>query len=429
MMIYTVKEGDTLFSIAEENNTTVSRIAADNRIDPDLPLVVGQTIVLLYPEEIYTAREGDTVLSIARSFGTSAVKIWQNNPILEGKNAVYPGQTIVITYPSPEFSEKAIGGYAYTYIDDDLLRRTLPYMTYLSVFPYGLTESGELISPEGDERLIRTAKEYNVLPLMSLTSLTEEGVFSSPLVDSILSSEELSQKVIENTAAAVFSKGYGGVDMDFEFIDPSLAEQYGRFITKLKNALGEGYTVFADLAPKTYRTQPGLLYEAHDYPLLGDSADKLFLMTYEWGYMYGPPLAVSPIENVRRVIEYAKSEIPSEKLFMGIPSYGYDWPLPFIQGVTRAETLSPDEAVALARREGATIQYDTDFMAPYFYYVKDNVQHVVWFQDARSVESLARLCEEYSLDGISIWNIMRRFPNLWLHTCRGDFPKYATIDF
>lgn len=413
MIIYTVKEGDTLFSIAERNNTAVSRIAADNRIDPEIPLVVGQTLVLLYPEEIYTAREGDTVLSIARLFNTSAVKIWQNNPILEGKNSVFPGQTIVISYGAPELSEKSIGGYAYTYIDDDLLRRTLPYMTYLSVFPYGLTESGELISPDGDGRLIRTAKEYNTVPLLSLTSLTEEGVFSSPLVDSILSNEALRQRVIENTANAVFSKGFGGVDMDFEFIDPSLADEYALFIEELKNALGEGFVVFADLAPKTYRTQPGLLYEAHDYPLLGESADKLFLMTYEWGYMYGPPLAVSPIENVRSVIEYAVSEIPPEKLFMGIPSYGYDWPLPFVQGETRAETLSSAEAVDLARREGATIRYDESFMAPYFYYVKDSVQHVVWFQDARSVDALARLAEEYSLDGINVWNIMRRFPNLW----------------
>ncbi len=413
MIIYTVNEGDTLFSIAAANNTTASRIAADNRIAPDIPLVVGQTLVLLYPETLYTAREGDTVLSIARLFNTSAVKIWQNNPILEGKNAVYPGQSIVISYGAPELSEKSIGGYAYTYIDDDLLRRTLPYMTYLSVFPYGLTEGGDLISPEGDERLIRTAKEYNTVPLLSLTSLTEEGVFSSPLVDSILSNRELRTRVIENTVNAVFEKGFGGVDMDFEFIDPELADAYAQFITELKNSLGEGFVVFADLAPKTYRTQPGLLYEAHDYPMLGSSADKLFLMTYEWGYMYGPPLAVSPIENVRSVIEYAVSEIPPEKLFMGIPSYGYDWSLPFIQGETRAETLSSEEAVDLARRYNAVIQYDTEYMAPYFYYVKDSVQHVVWFQNARSADSLARLAEEYSLDGINVWNVMRRFPNLW----------------
>lgn len=413
MIIYTVKAGDTLNSIAESNGTTVSRIAQDNYIDPSLPLVVGQSLVLLFPVEIYTVEEGDTVLSIARRFNTSAVKIWQNNPILGGKNNLYPGQTLVISYGTPPYSEKAVSGYAYTYIDDEQLRRTLPYLTYLSVFPYGLTPDGNLISPEKDARLISRAKEYNVVPLLSLTSLTEEGLFSSELVDSILSNEELSQRVINNTVAAVFEKGFGGVDMDFEFIDPSLAENYGNFIDRLKNALGEGYTVFADLAPKTYGEQPGLLYEAHSYPILGTAADKLFLMTYEWGYMFGPPLAISPVENVRDVIEYAVTEIPREKIFEGIPSYGYDWPLPFVRGETRATTLSPSEAVDLARKKGAEILFDENSMAPYFYYTENGTEHVVWFQDAKSAESLALLAEEFGLDGIGIWNIMRWFPSLW----------------
>ncbi len=413
MIIYTVKSGDTLTSIAEENNTTVSRIAVDNRLDPSLPLVVGQTLVLLYPETLYTVKEGDTVLSIAERFSVSAVRLWQYNPVLEGKNSLYPGQTIVISYGYEDLPQKAVGGYAYTYIDDDLLRRTLPYMTYLSVFPYGITPQGEIIPPEGDDRLINTAKEYNTLPLLSLTSLTAEGVFSSDLVDSILSDGDLSQRVIENTARYVFEHGFGGVDMDFEFIDPSLAENYANFIDDLKAALGDGYTVFADLAPKTFDEQPGLLYEAHDYGLLGNSADVLFLMTYEWGYMYGPPLAVSPIENVRAVVNYAIGEIDSNKLFLGIPSYGYDWTLPFIKGSTRATSLSPDEAVSLARKEGAEIFYDSFAMAPYFSYEKEGAEHIVWFQDAKSADSMASLSIENDLLGVSIWNIMRWFPQLW----------------
>jgi len=136
-------------------------------------------------------------------------------------------------------------------------------------------------------------------------------------------------------------------------------------------------------------------------------------MTYEWGYMYGPPLAVSPVNNVRSVIEYAISEIPSDKLFMGLPSYGYDWPLPFVKGQTKAESISPDEAVALARRTGTSILYDESAMAPYFYYSKDSVEHVVWFQEARSADSLARLAFAYSLGGIGIWNLMRPFPQLY----------------
>lgn len=110
-------------------------------------------------------------------------------------------------------------------------------------------------------------------------------------------------------------KGYGGLDIDFEFVFAYDAESYADFIAKARAALAPyGYTVYAALAPKTSASQPGLLYEGHLYDKIGAAADKVFLMTYEWGYTYGPPMAVAPINAVRRVLDYAVTEIPPEKL-------------------------------------------------------------------------------------------------------------------
>lgn len=412
-MIYTVKQGDTLYSISEAFGIPLYQLWSDNGLDPSLPLVPGQAILILPSSKTYTVRPGDTVMSIVESNGITVNELWQNNPLLLGGSYLIPGQTLVIKREKKPLRDISVSGYAYTYIDDARLRSTLPYLTYLSVFPYGITPAGDLISPEGDERLINAAKDYSTVPLLSLTSLTDEGVFSSELVNSILQSTELSDTVINNTKNAVIAKGYGGVDMDFEFIDPSLANAYASFIDRLKIALGDGYVVFADTAPKTYASQPGLLYEAHSYPLLGNAADYLFLMTYEWGYMYGPPLAVSPVNNVRSVIEYAVSETPSDKLFLGIPSYGYDWPLPFVKGTTKADSISPENAVLLAERVGSEILYDEESAAPYFFYSKDGVEREVWFQDARSADTISRLADLFGLGGIGIWNIMRAFPQLY----------------
>ena len=125
-------------------------------------------------------------------------------------------------------------------------------------------------------------------------------------------------------------------------------------------------------------------------------------------------MAVSPIENVRRVIEYAVTGIPPEKIFMGLPSYGYDWRLPYERGITVAEPVSNKTAIDLARRVGAEIQYDEEAQAPFFTYTDEGgAEHIVWFQDARSAEALASLAAEYSLDGIGVWNIMRWFGQLW----------------
>lgn len=218
MIIHTVKLGDTLTSIANEYGTNVERIAIDNYINPSLPLIIGQSLVIMIPTSVYTVEEGDTLFSISEKSGIGIYKLLQNNPVLNGMTEIYPGQTIVLSYTTPEYGDISVGGFAYTYISDELLRKTLPYMTYLSVFSYGLNPDGTLVVPEGEERLIYIAKEYGAVPLLVLTSLTSQGVFSSELINLILSNNLLTDKVIGSVKEAVLNKGYGGVDMDFEYI-------------------------------------------------------------------------------------------------------------------------------------------------------------------------------------------------------------------
>ena len=102
-----------------------------------------------------------------------------------------------------------------------------------------------------------------------------------------------------------------------------------------------GYSVSTALAPKTKADQVGLLYEAHDYPVHGALCDFVVLMTYEWGYAAGPPWAIAPINEVRRVLDYAVTAIPRNKILMGMPTYGRDWKLPFVAGTSIASTISP----------------------------------------------------------------------------------------
>lgn len=413
MVIYTAVAGDTVGSVAEQYGVSPEIIIAGNSLD-SASLVTGQSLVIRFPALTYTVEPGDTLNAVAERFGVSTNELWQNNPRLMGGDTLNIGDELVIEFEPPTLGSITLGGYAYPYINDTTLRRTLPYLTNLSVFAYGLRPDGSLVVPEGEERLINTAREYGAVPLLMLTSLTEGGTFSNELVNSILADEALTARVVANTVDNVISKGYGGVELDFEYISSEYAPRYAALARSLKAALGDDYVVFCDLAPKTSASQGGLLYESHNYAALGDACDKVFLMTYEWGYQYGPPMAVSPIENVRRVIEYAVTEIPPEKIFMGLPSYGYDWRLPYERGITVAEPVSNKTAIDLARRVGAEIQYDEEAQAPFFTYTDEGgAEHIVWFQDARSAEALASLAAEYSLDGIGVWNIMRWFGQLW----------------
>ena len=176
---------------------------------------------------------------------------------------------------------------------------------------------------------------------------------------------------------------------------------------------GAGYFTVVSLAPKTSADQKGLLYEAHDYAALGSAADYAFLMTYEWGYTYGPNMAVAPLNKVEEVVRYAVSEIPPDKLLMGVPNYGYDFKLPFVRGESQAQSIGNQAAVELAREKGADIQYDTVAQAPFFRYTEDNVIHEVWFEDARSVDASLSLAQQFTLTGVGYWNIMRYFAQNW----------------
>ncbi|MBP3702789.1 MAG: hypothetical protein J6I65_03280 [Lachnospiraceae bacterium] len=120
-------------------------------------------------------------------------------------------------------------------------------------------------------------------------------------------------------------------------------------------------------------------------------------------------MAVAPINKVRQVVEYALTQIPLEKITMGIPNYGYDWPLPYEKGVTRATTIGCVEAVRLAVEKQSEILFDTTAMTPYFYYEENGISHEVWFEDVRSIQAKFDLVQEKGLPGVGYWQIMKLF--------------------
>ena len=426
MLIYTVKPGDSLESIAAQLGTTAERIAADNLLERPSELVVGQTLVILQPLVSYRVRSGDSLYSITRQFGTNTNTLWRNNPSLRGENEVVVGQPLNIVLPETVYGRNIeSGGYVYANVSEEVLRQTLPYLTYLTIFTYGFREDGSLIEID-DERIVELARTYGVAPVMHLSSLSERGTFSTELSARLLGDEGLQTRVIDEIERVLRSKRYEALDVDFEYVDGQYAEAYVAFIRRLRERLAPlGIKVFVALAPKYEADQEGLLYEGHDYAGMGEAADGVILMTYEWGYSRGEPQAVAPIDKVRRVVEYAVSEIPREKIFLGTPNYGYDWRLPFVMGETVARSLSNAEAVKQAWDKSALITFDETAQSPtYKYYDRENsrpVEHVVWFEDARSVAATMALIDEFSLRGFFVWNAMRFFPSLW-SVANGSFP-------
>ncbi len=367
--------------------------------------------------DIYVVKQGDSVDSIAKSYNISAETILWDNQI-EYPYRLAVGQALYISDGNTVEGRKLLytSGYAYPFINEEVLEETLPYLDGLKVFSYGFTLEGELVPPMSDDAwMIERAQQWGTRPILTLTPLGEDGHFNNNLVSALVRSHELQQRIIWELGRTMQDKGFGGLDIDFEYVLADDRLGFAAFVglaTRVMNLFG--YPVTVALAPKTSAEQRGLLYEGIDYALLGEAANRAMLMTYEWGYSQGPPMAVAPINMVRRVVDYAVTAIPREKLSLGIPNYGYDWALPYERGVTRAKTINNHQAVQLAIDFGVDIRFDETAMSPYFRYWQYGVQHEVWFEYGRSIKAKFDLIKEYELSGAGYWQLMSLFRANWL---------------
>jgi len=284
--IHIVKSGETVTGIARLYGVSAQKIITDNGIENQNRLAVGQALIIQFPETAHTVRPGETLFTIAQQYGTTVLSLYQNNPYLANDPTLFVGQQLTIAHRGQKIGPLSVNGYAYPYINRNVLFRVLPLLTHFTIFGYGFTEAGDLIEPD-DNELIRLAYQFKAAPIMLLSSVTESGIFSTERASRIFQSQTLQNKVIDQILVKMREKGYLGLDIDFEFVAPEDADAFLSFIQNTTTRLNaEGFSVNVDLAPKTSPTQQGLLYEAHNYERIGAIANTVLLMTYEWGYTY-----------------------------------------------------------------------------------------------------------------------------------------------
>ncbi len=406
---YRVQQGDTLDKIANQFGTTVQEIMQSNRITNPSTIYPGQRLTI--PVIYHTVRERDTLYDIARRYGTTVQAIMQTNRITDPSN-IYIGRIIRIPQkPKPIID---VNGFTNVYgqVGAEQVREVAYDLTYVSPFGYRMRKDGSLEVID-DTPTIRAAQSTGVIPMMCITnfSATEAG---TQLAHTILSDLSLVEKLLTNVINTMKNKGYRGLNIDFESVAPEDRDFYNRFLQRAVDRLHpEGYFVSSSLAPKTSANQKGALVEAHDYPVHGRLLDFVVLMTYEWGYRKGPPQAISPVNEIKRVLDYAVTAIPTNKIFIGFQIYARDWLVPHEEG-QEAETFDMQEAIRRAVQYNAEIKYDETAQSPYYRY-KDNQgrTHEVWFEDARSAKAKFDLVKVYRSRGLSYWVLGYPFPQNW----------------
>jgi spore germination protein len=418
MTVHTVAPGESVWFISQKYRVPIESIAVANGLTAPYNLVVGQSLFIPQVATTHVVRPGESLWSIARRYNVSVDAIADINNI-PPNGILIVGQTLIIPAKSNYFGTIEVNAYiepsGNPTREMQYLTEALPHLTYVSIFSYRAQEDGSIISPPNDQALIDAAKLARVAPLMVITNFAG-GTFSTDLAHTILTNIPVQEKFINNVVDMLKAKGFSGLNVDFERVPPADRDAYTGFLIKLRDRIKpQGYSLSVALAPKQSATQIGAWYEAHDYGAIGSVADFVMLMTYEWGWSGGPPLAVAPIDQVMKVLNYAVTVIPPHKILMGVPLYGYDWVLPYTPGGAFAPRIDPLRAVQKAGEVGSIIQYDQPSQSPFYrYYDANGAQHIVWFEDTRSVLAKYRVVHGYRLRGVSYWVLGPEFPQNWL---------------
>lgn len=177
--------------------------------------------------------------------------------------------------------------------------------------------------------------------------------FNGDLAHQILSDPNTRQKTIDNLVEKLTEWGLSGVHIDFEWVRPSDRQNLTLFLQELKAAF-EPHDLLVTIAvpAKTHDSYTDSWSGAYDYAAIARHVDQMMVMTYDEHWSGGHPGPVASIGWVERVVRFALAAgVPADKLVLGVPGYGYDWPA---SGNARAVTHR--QAIEQASRHGVPIQ-------------------------------------------------------------------------
>src|SRR5699024_8075223 len=187
LQIYTVMQGDSLYSIANEFGVTYENIANANEMDVNANLVVGQSLVIPTYGHFYTVQSGDTLYNISQQYGISTAELAKINQI-----NLYQPLPVGLRLYIPETQKRDIEVNAYiepfggTVSErlEEAARKHAENLTYLAPSSYRVDIEGNLTAPPLNE-FPTIATEHGTTLMLVITNLAE-GAFSAEIAQAVL---------------------------------------------------------------------------------------------------------------------------------------------------------------------------------------------------------------------------------------------------
>jgi spore germination protein len=333
------------------------------------------------------------LVGIARSPGPPSP---EESPVAD------PGRPLVIGYVPYWDQERSLD---VVWEQSDLLDEISP--VWYSLEPTGEVVLADDVHVTVDTEAVEEARNLGVRVIPTVTNL-RNGEWDAAAVQAVLRDPELRSAHVDELVELAITEGYDGIDVDYEHLEAADREAFTDFLTDLANRLqAEDKVLTVALHAKTSDEGYAERNEAQDYQAIGRVADQVRVMTYDYSWENSPPGPVAPRDWVDEVLEWTVTQIPPEKVILGIVLLGYDW----VNG--QGITINYNDAMARSEEYDAPVQRSDDGSPWLTYQSAHGNQHEIWFEDAVSVQAKLELVSEYNLGGVFFWRLGGEDANVW----------------
>jgi spore germination protein len=287
-------------------------------------------------------------------------------------------------------------------------------LTELSPVFYQPDETGQVTFASAEAQSAASDIEQRAsshgFALMPSISNFRDGRWDSNLIHTLLTDSVARAAHIAAISTLAQSHPWAGVDLDYESLRSADRSAYSAFVRDLGGALHQAHKrLSVTVHAKTSEPGDWSGARAEDWRALGASADEIRVMAYDHSTEQTAPGPVAPLPWVELVVRFAASEIPREKILLGVGAYGYDW-----TNDHNGVSLQWADAERIAQQHSTVIMWDASSSSPWFTYTDSHSgRHSVWYENARSLQAKLDLARQYGVAGVFVWRLGGEDPAVW----------------
>jgi len=441
-MWYTVKSGDSLFSIAKRFNVPMEGIIALNNLT-GTALNVGQRLrIPLYTEVVVNVDTanirrgpGENTPVVARMVRTARLPVlgslrnWFRVRLFNGTEGWITKSIVTLkAYGGDKPITEIVGFYTLeegpglpssfsSFVNNTAeISETSLFMYRISANNPTQIEKFGTFTDQDVETLVAISHRNNIKVLPTIHNLLYRPggtTLARNVVKVLVSNQQNRSAFIQGLIRLIERYNFDGILIDIEDVSIEDSANLSLLYTEIGIALRRRGYFFSSSVPARIRDYPPFnpFSDPFNYSVIGKAVDQFIVMLYnEHGWPGSGPGPVVSIGWMERVLRYSITKMPKEKLIAAVSVFGFDFNLT----TKRNSYVTHDAAIRLAQRYNRTVIFDQPTKTPMFSYTDEQGnRHEVWFENAASIRAKIQLAWDLGISGIALWRLGMEDPAIW----------------